>query len=228
MKRLIGFLMVTLWLGAVAFAQDNPKAEITGDYSYFRANPGLPSYFNSQNLNGGGGQATFYMTKWLGFAADLQGYGSYTQCTKPGAPVSGCAIFLPTCLVRRSSTAQESWNLSPKYFSAEHTAISTRMAALTSEFAAPSHPATTLFRWPSAVALTSRLAPSSPSASSTPIMTSPASATISPAATTAKATSASRPVCNSGSNPHSWYLAHARSQDLGSNPPLPESCCNER
>jgi opacity protein-like surface antigen len=91
MKRLIGFLVVTLWLGAVAFAQDNPKAEITGDYSYFRANPGLPSYFNSQNLNGGGGQATFYMTKWLGFAADLQGYGSYTQCTKPGAPVSGCA-----------------------------------------------------------------------------------------------------------------------------------------
>jgi opacity protein-like surface antigen len=91
MKRLIGFLVITLMLGAVTYAQDNPKAEITGDYSYFRANPGLPSYFNSQNLNGGGAQATFYLNNWFGFAADLQGYGSYTQCTKPGAPVSGCA-----------------------------------------------------------------------------------------------------------------------------------------
>jgi len=78
MKRLIGFLVITLMLGAIAYAQDNPKAEITGDYSYFRANPGLPSYFNSQNLNGGGAQATFYLNNWFGFAADLQGYGSYT------------------------------------------------------------------------------------------------------------------------------------------------------
>ena len=91
MKRLIGLLVVTLLLGAVAYAQDTPKAEITGDYSYFRANPGLPSYFNSQNLNGGGAQFTVYMKSWLGLAGDLQGYGSYTQCTKPGAPVSGCA-----------------------------------------------------------------------------------------------------------------------------------------
>jgi opacity protein-like surface antigen len=82
---------IALILSGVAMAQDNPKGEITGDYSYFRANPGLPSYFNSQNLNGGGGQATFYLNNWFGFAADLQGYGSYTQCTKPGAPLSGCA-----------------------------------------------------------------------------------------------------------------------------------------
>lgn len=91
MKHLISFLVVTFLFGAAAYGQDNPKAEITGDYSYFRANPGLPSYFNSQNLNGGGGQFTAYLKPWLGLAGDLQGYGSYTQCTKPGAPVSGCA-----------------------------------------------------------------------------------------------------------------------------------------
>jgi hypothetical protein len=33
-------LGLTLLLGGVAVAQDSPKAEITGDYSYFRLNPG--------------------------------------------------------------------------------------------------------------------------------------------------------------------------------------------
>jgi hypothetical protein len=27
----------------------------------------------------------------IGFKADPQGYGSYAQCTNPGAPISGCA-----------------------------------------------------------------------------------------------------------------------------------------
>ena len=33
--------IITLLLGGAAVAQDSPKAEITGDYSYFRLNPGL-------------------------------------------------------------------------------------------------------------------------------------------------------------------------------------------
>jgi opacity protein-like surface antigen len=84
---------IALILSSVAMAQDNPKGEITGDYSYFRFNPGLPSLWNSQNLNGGGAQATLYLNKWFGVAADLQGYGSYTQCAKPGNSfgVTGCA-----------------------------------------------------------------------------------------------------------------------------------------
>ena len=90
MKRIAALLFIVLLFGAVAYAQDH-KVELTGDYSYFRANPGLPSYFNSQNLNGGGGQVTFHLSNWLAIAGDLQGYGSYTQCTKPGAPISGCA-----------------------------------------------------------------------------------------------------------------------------------------
>jgi opacity protein-like surface antigen len=92
MKRTVWVFLVTLLLGGVANAQEEDhKAEITGDYSYFRANPGLPSYFNSQNLNGGGGQVTFFITPNIGLAGDLQGYGSYTQCTKPGATIQGCA-----------------------------------------------------------------------------------------------------------------------------------------
>jgi hypothetical protein len=49
-------LAVAFFLCGVSFAQDSPKVEITADYSYFRLNPGLPSVWNSQNLNGGGGQ----------------------------------------------------------------------------------------------------------------------------------------------------------------------------
>jgi len=87
---MLGFA-VALILGGAAMAQDDHKIEVTGDYSYFRFNPGLPSYFNSQNLNGGGGQGTYFFMPNIGLAADLQGYGSYTQCTKPTAPIAGCA-----------------------------------------------------------------------------------------------------------------------------------------
>jgi opacity protein-like surface antigen len=89
---LLGLAVILLCTG-IASAQETDKFEVTGDYSYFRFNPGLPSYFNSQNLNGGGGQATFYLNSWFGVAADLQGYGSYTQCLKPSNPLglTGCA-----------------------------------------------------------------------------------------------------------------------------------------
>ena len=92
MKRIAWVFAIGLLCGGFANAQEQGhKLEVTGDYSYFRANPGLPSYFNSQNLNGGGGQVTYFITPNIGLAGDLQGYGSYTQCTKPGAPVAGCA-----------------------------------------------------------------------------------------------------------------------------------------
>jgi hypothetical protein len=39
MKRFAWLVVVGLILGSVAFAQDSPKAEITGYYSYFRCNP---------------------------------------------------------------------------------------------------------------------------------------------------------------------------------------------
>jgi opacity protein-like surface antigen len=67
------------------------KALAHEHYRRNTTNPGLPSYFNSQNLNGGGGQVTFFITPNIGLAGDLQGYGSYTQWTKPGAIIQGCA-----------------------------------------------------------------------------------------------------------------------------------------
>lgn len=89
--RFLFVFALALLLSGVAIAQEDHKIEVTGDYSYFRFNPGLPSYFNSHSLNGGGGQVTFFITPNIGLAGDLQGYGSYTQCTKPGAIIQGCA-----------------------------------------------------------------------------------------------------------------------------------------
>jgi len=89
--RFVVGIVIALIFGGAIFAQD--KVELTGDYSYYRFNPGLPSLWNSQNLNGGGGQATLFLNKWFGVAADLQGYGSFTQCVKPNNPLgaTGCA-----------------------------------------------------------------------------------------------------------------------------------------
>ena len=89
--RFILTFAVVLLFGSAAMAQEDHKIEITGDYSYFRFNPGLSKYFNSHSLNGGGGDVTYFLTSMIGLKADLQGYGSYTQCTKPGAPIQGCA-----------------------------------------------------------------------------------------------------------------------------------------
>jgi opacity protein-like surface antigen len=89
--RFILTFAVVLSLGGAAMAQEDHRIEITGDYSYFRFNPGLSKYFNSHSLNGGGGDVTYFLTSMIGLKADLQGYGSYTQCTKPTAPIQGCA-----------------------------------------------------------------------------------------------------------------------------------------
>jgi opacity protein-like surface antigen len=79
MKSIFLFAIVLLF-ASPAFAQH--KIEVTGDYSYFRLNPGLPTTFNSHSLNGGGGDVTFFLTDALALKADLQGYGSFTECTK--------------------------------------------------------------------------------------------------------------------------------------------------
>ena len=90
MKRLIGLFAVAALFAWGAGAQEQ-RIEATGDYSYFRFNPGLPSYFNSHSLNGGGGAVTFFLTPNVGIMADFQGYGSTTFCTNLNAPLSGCA-----------------------------------------------------------------------------------------------------------------------------------------
>lgn len=91
MKRIILLVAVAFLFGGVAFAQDNSKFEITGDYSYFRSNPSLGSTWDSQNMNGGGGDITFFPTQHIGIKADFQGYNSSSQCPSASSGFTGCA-----------------------------------------------------------------------------------------------------------------------------------------
>ena len=62
MKRFTWLFIVSLILGGAAYAQDHPKVEVTGYYSYFRFNPENSSTLSSHSLNGGGGEISFYFS----------------------------------------------------------------------------------------------------------------------------------------------------------------------
>jgi opacity protein-like surface antigen len=85
-------MLLTLRSGAIA--QDVPKVELAGGYSYVNFHPGL-SVITSQNLNGGGGAAVFNITPLIGIKADFMGYAVGTGWTQKlinaGFPVTGSA-----------------------------------------------------------------------------------------------------------------------------------------
>jgi opacity protein-like surface antigen len=76
MKRLLFLAGLMLFLPLIASAQEAPKAEVFGGYSYFRADgQGGPS----ENLNGWNGSVVGNLNKWFGVKADFSGnYGNTT------------------------------------------------------------------------------------------------------------------------------------------------------
>ncbi len=60
---LIGLLLL---VSGAALAQDAPKAEVAGNYTYVRFSGGA-------NCNGGGGSVTGYLDTWLGVVGDFSG-----------------------------------------------------------------------------------------------------------------------------------------------------------
>jgi hypothetical protein len=78
MKKVILAGLVLLF-GSVAFAQDDPKVEVSVNYSYMRFVPQNNNIIQSFSLNGGGGGATFFLTKMIGIKAEFEGYGSQTR-----------------------------------------------------------------------------------------------------------------------------------------------------
>jgi hypothetical protein len=69
-------LGIVLIFGGIAFAQDTPKAEVTGYYSYFRFNPENSGTLSSHSLNGGGADVTYFFSKMIGIKAEFGGYQS--------------------------------------------------------------------------------------------------------------------------------------------------------
>ena len=73
--RAVQFAIIVLILGVAAWAQEYPRVEIGGDYSYVRFEP-VASGTNGLSLNGGGGTFDVNINRYLGIKMDLQGYGS--------------------------------------------------------------------------------------------------------------------------------------------------------
>jgi opacity protein-like surface antigen len=59
-----------LLFAGLASAQDSPKVEVFGGYSYLRANDGGQGF----NFNGGSGSLAYNLTPWLGVVGDFGGY----------------------------------------------------------------------------------------------------------------------------------------------------------
>jgi opacity protein-like surface antigen len=70
MKRLALLCGAMLLFAGLASAQDSPKIEAFGGYSYLRANEGGEGF----NFNGGSGSLAYNLTPWLGVVGDVGGY----------------------------------------------------------------------------------------------------------------------------------------------------------
>lgn len=69
MKRWAMLCGAMLLFAGIASAQESPKVEVFGGYSYVRAN----ALDTSFNFNGGGGSLSYNPNSWLGLVADFGG-----------------------------------------------------------------------------------------------------------------------------------------------------------
>lgn len=93
-KNLLVLAALVFVFTVTAIAQEVPKVELTGGYSYMNFHPSIPQ-ITSQNFNGGGGAFVYNVTPWIGIKADFMGYAVGTGWTKKltnlGYPVTGSA-----------------------------------------------------------------------------------------------------------------------------------------
>jgi hypothetical protein len=78
----------------VAIAQDVPKFEVFGDYSYMQYNPTV-SGLQSRAFNGGGGQAQVDFGRYFGIKGDFQGYGSTQWTLNVTSPIPTSKGIIP-------------------------------------------------------------------------------------------------------------------------------------
>ncbi len=105
MKKLVLVAVLLLGFSIVAVAQDYPKVEVFGGYSYFRmdttTNFGAPSGEADLNMNGLDINVAVNGNKWLGFVADFSGaYGTldtsydYAPGVESWADISNYSIMI--------------------------------------------------------------------------------------------------------------------------------------
>jgi hypothetical protein len=69
--------LLILIFGLAAWAQEQPKVELSIDYSFVRFNP--DTFAQAHNLNGAGGSFTYNLNQWFGLKAEFFGYGASTS-----------------------------------------------------------------------------------------------------------------------------------------------------
>jgi opacity protein-like surface antigen len=74
MRKLLAICVLVLGVSFTAAAQDVPKAEIFGGYSYLRVNPGEDDDISGLNAHGGSGSVAFNATPAVGVVADFGVY----------------------------------------------------------------------------------------------------------------------------------------------------------
>jgi hypothetical protein len=84
----------TMLISALAFAQDAPKLEIFGDYTYMQFNPSITGV-QSRAFNGGGGGAQFNINNYFGIKGDFQGYGSTEWTVHVTSPIPTPGGIIP-------------------------------------------------------------------------------------------------------------------------------------
>lgn len=102
MRKLCVLAVVMLAVSFCAMAQNGPKNEVFGGYSYFHADTGLTG-LPSQNMNGWDGALTHFFNPYLGVTADFN--GEYTSQNVSGTTTNVHLhnfLFGPTVAYRRS------------------------------------------------------------------------------------------------------------------------------
>jgi len=109
-------VMAVILTGLAAWSQEDPKAEISIDYSHarfaaFDYATTHYEFYRAYDLNGGGGSVVWHFSRLFGLKAELQGYASRSrELTLPPVthlfpkarwPASR-GTCSPTCLVRKS------------------------------------------------------------------------------------------------------------------------------
>ena len=76
MKRWALLCGAMLLCSGIAAAQENPRLEVFGGYSYVHVSISGASPSVTANLNGGSASGSFNLNNWLGVVADFGGYHS--------------------------------------------------------------------------------------------------------------------------------------------------------
>src|SRR5436305_12693448 len=93
MSKIVGLLL--LFTTSLAVAQDTPKFEVFGGYSYASASKTLTLGRSRPNLNGWNASVAGNFNRWIGIVGDFSGYYGSPQVSLP--VITPC--ITPLCLL---------------------------------------------------------------------------------------------------------------------------------